>query len=195
MHADVERFSWYAIEVACQKEKLVASVLSEKGYECYLPLYSKRSVWSDRIRVTSVPLFCGYVFSRFDVQHRLPILVTPGVRSIVGHGKVPVAIPERDLETVRVVLKNGFPIEPCQRLQAGDRVRVIKGPLTGIEGSFLRHRGSYRLILSVSLIERSIAVELDRSCVEPIPRSSASENIRVPAETPIQCRRDESARQ
>ena len=192
MQANGERLSWYAIEVACQKEKLVASVLSEKGYECYLPLYSKRSVWSDRIRVTSIPLFCGYVFSRLDIQYRLPVLVTPGVRSIVGHGKIPVAVPERDLEAVRVVLTNGFPIEPCERLQEGDRVRVTKGPLTGVEGSFLRYRGSYRLILSVSLIERSIAVEIDRSCVEPI--ANPSEKVRVPAEASMQMRRSESTR-
>ena len=80
---------WYALQVACQKEKVVTSALSQKGYECFLPLYSKRSVWSDRVKVLSAPLFPGYVFSRFDAQFRMPVVVTPNVRAIVGNGKVP----------------------------------------------------------------------------------------------------------
>jgi transcription antitermination factor NusG len=193
MQTDVEHLAWYAVEVTCQKEKLVASVLSEKGYECFLPVYPKRTVWSDRIRVTSVPLFSGYVFSRFDAQFRLPILVTPGVRAIVGHGKVPAPVPDHDLEAVRIVLGNGLPIEPCERLQEGDRVLVTKGPLAGIEGSFLRHRSGYRLILSVSLIERSVAVEIDRSCVEPITARAVHKQLR-PGQPAVQAQRSAGVR-
>jgi transcription antitermination factor NusG len=125
-------------------------------------------VWSDRVKVLSAPLFPGYVFSRFDAQFRMPVLVTPNVRAIVGNGKVPAAISEAELEAVRAVLRNGFPIEPCDRLCQGDLVRVTKGPLVGLEGSFVRYRNSCRLILSISLINRSVAVELDRAWVEPI---------------------------
>jgi transcription antitermination factor NusG len=165
---------WYAIEVALRKERLVASAVSEKGYECFLPLYTCRKMWSDRIKVTSVPLFQGYVFCRFDAQYRLPLLVTPGVRRIVGNGTVPAIIPERELEAVRIALEHGFLIEPCDRLNEGDSVRVIKGALAGVEGTFLRHRGSDRLVLSVSLIQRSVAVEIDRLCVEPISNPAPS---------------------
>ena len=167
-----EHFGWYAIQVAAKKEKLVASVLTEKGYECFLPLYPKRTTWSDRIKVTSVPLFRGYVFSRFDVRFRLPILVTLSVQDVVGNGKIPAAIPERDLDAIRIVLQNGVPIEPCDCLQAGDVVRVTKGPLAGIEGSFIQYRGSSRLILSVPLIQRSVAVEIDRLYIEPVQKLS-----------------------
>src|SRR5215217_8275654 len=124
---------WYALQTVSRKEKLVTSVLSEKGYECFLPLYSKRSVWSDRIKVTSIPLFSGYVFSRFDVDVRLPILMTPGVQAVVGNGKIPIPVSEEDLNAVRAVLRNGLPVEPCDALEQGDLVRVIKGPLAGIE--------------------------------------------------------------
>jgi transcription antitermination factor NusG len=170
MDGTVEHLGWYAIQVASKKEKFVASVLTEKGYECFLPLYPKRNIWSDRIKVMSVPLFVGYVFSRFDVRHRLPILVTPNVHAVVGHGKVPAAIPERDIDAIRIALQNGLPVEPHDCLQTGDIVRVIKGPLTGVEGSFIQYRGSCRLILSVPLIQRSVAVEIDRLCVEPLGR-------------------------
>ena len=176
MDSTVEHLRWYAVQVASRKEKLVASALAEKGYECFLPLYPKRSMWSDRVKVTSVPLFAGYVFSRFDVRCRLPILVTPNVRAVVGNGKIPAAIPGGDLDAIRVALQNGFPVEPYDCLKEGDVVRVTKGPLTGVEGSFLQYRGSCRLILSVPLIQRSVAVEIDRLCVEPVSKRSASDH-------------------
>ena len=175
-HTITEHFSWYALQVSSLKEKLVESVLSEKGYECFLPLYSRRSVWSDRIKVLSVPLFGGYVFSRFDARMRLPILVTPNVHGIVGNGKAPAAIPEQEIDAIRVALRNGFPIEPCDRLHEGDPVRVTKGPLAGVEGSFVRHRGSDRLVISISLINRAVAVEIDRLYVEPIQQRAPFAN-------------------
>jgi transcription antitermination factor NusG len=184
MDSKDEHLSWYAIQVTAKKEKLVASVLAEKGYECFLPLYPKRSMWSDRVKVTSVPLFIGYVFSRFDVQCRLPILVTPNVRAVVGNGKIPAAIPGQDLDAIRIALQNGFPVEPYDCFQEGDVVRVTKGPLTGVEGSFLHYRGSSRLILSVPLIQRSVAVEIDRLCVEPVSRRSTADHRRRPDQRP-----------
>jgi transcription antitermination factor NusG len=168
MHTKLETLRWYALQTAPRKEKLISSVLSEKGYECFLPLYSRRTVWSDRIKVTSLPLFPGYVFSRFDVQARLPILMTPGVNSVVGNGKIPAAVSENDLNAVRAVLRNKLPVEPCDSLEEGDLVRVIRGPLEGLTGSFVQYRGSYRLILSISLINRSVAVDIDRAYVESI---------------------------
>ncbi len=95
---------------------------------------------------------------------------------IVGAGKLPIPIPAREVEQIRKALQSGMPIEPCDRLHEGDSVRVIRGPLTGIEGVFVHYRGAARLILSVSAIQRSITVEMDRACVEPIriPRSTGA---------------------
>lgn len=171
LHAPSEAIAWFALQVATQKEKPVASLLSDKGYQCFLPIYSRRRFWSDRVAVSSVPLFPGYVFCRFDVRHRLPVLVTPNVRGVVGHGKIPAPISEQELDAIRAALRNGFVVEPCDSLREGDAVRVAKGPLTGIEGLFVRYRGADRLILSIPLIQRSVAVEMDRLCVEPIHRS------------------------
>jgi transcription antitermination factor NusG len=168
MDTNTEQLSWYALQVVTKKETQVASALSQKGYECFLPVYKKRSVWSDRNKTLSVPLFSGYVFSRFNVQRRMPILVTPNVRAVIGNGKVPVPVAEDDLNAIRVALQNGLPIEPYDNLQNGDVVLVTKGPLAGIEGSFVQYRGTSRLVLSVSLINRAVAVEMDRLCVEPV---------------------------
>jgi transcription antitermination factor NusG len=167
-----EQLSWYAIHVAARKEKQITTILSEKGYTCFLPLYNKQSTWSDRIKVTSLPLFAGYVFCRFDVQTRLPILVTPNVHGIVGAGKIPLSIPEHDLDAIRTALQNGLPLAPHDSLQKGDLVRVTKGPLIGVEGSFLRYHSGYRLVLSIGLINRSVSVEMDRNCVEPCSRTN-----------------------
>jgi transcription antitermination factor NusG len=173
---------WYAIEVSSHKENIVATALSDKGYECFLPLYKRRRLWSDRVKVTDVPLFDGYVFCRFDARFRLPVLITPGVRAIVGNGPTPAAIPERELDAIRVALAHGFPLEPCTALSEGDPVRVTRGALAGIEGTFLRHRGSDRLIVSVSLIQRSVSVEIDRLCVEPLtPPPEWEPQCRIPA--------------
>jgi transcription antitermination factor NusG len=177
MQISSERLAWYAIQVALLKEKQVASVLSEKGYECFLPLYSKRTTWSDRIKVASVPLFRGYVFSRFDVQTRLPILVTPNVHSIVGHGKVPIAIPDQEIEAIRAVIQSRLPIEPCDRLQSGDTVRITKGPLAGVEGAFVRYHGGCRLVLSIALIKSAVSVEIDRTQIEPVLSRRGSEQL------------------
>jgi len=164
-----EHLSWYAIHVAAKKEKQTTTMLLQKGYECFLPLHAKRTTWSDRLKVTSAPLFAGYVFSRFDIQHRLPILMTPNVYGVVGAGKRPIAVADSDLDAIRTALQNGMVLEPYDSLQKGDSVRVTKGPLTGFEGIFVRYQGGCRLILSVSLINRSVAVEIDRLCVEACP--------------------------
>lgn len=174
MDAKIDHPAWYAVHVASRKEKGVEAVLAEKGYRCFLPMYSKRTAWSDRVKTTQVPLFCGYVFAQFDVRYRLPVLVTPNVRSIVGNGKIPVPIPEEHLEAIRIALSHGLPVEPYDCLTEGETVRVTKGPLAGIEGLFLRYQGRCRLVLSIELINRSVAVELDRLCVEPIASASRS---------------------
>ena len=173
---------WFAIGTAPRKETAVSSAIAAKGFEHFLPLYEKRTLWSDRIKVSSVPLFPGYVFCRLDVQYRLPLLVTPGVREIVGTGKVPTPLADCEIEAIRFALTNGLRLEPCDHLQEGDRVRVIKGPLGGLEGIFLRHRNRDRLVLSISLIQRSVAVEVDRLCVEPVAtrRARADNGMGIP---------------
>jgi transcription antitermination factor NusG len=160
-------FPWYAIAVAPRKEHSVASAAGTKGFECFLPLYERRAIWSDRVKVSAVPLFPGYVFCRLDVRNRLPLLVTPGVREIVGTARIPTPIDDTEIEAISRALKNGLLLEPCDHLEQGDRVIVTNGPLAGLEGIFLRHRGRDRLILSVSLIGRSVAAEVDRICVTP----------------------------
>ena len=159
---------WYALQVRPRFEKMIATNLLNKGYEGFLPLYRKRSRWSDRIKEVQLPLFSGYLFCRFDVNKRLPILKTPGVIQVVGIGKVPHPVEDSEIKALQSIVISGLQAEPRSYLNIGQKVRVEVGPLAGIEGILTAIKGSNRLIVSVSLLQRSVSVEIDESWVIPV---------------------------
>lgn len=178
--------SWYAIRVQSKFESVASTTLRGKGYEEFLPLYRARRRWSDRTKEIELPLFPGYLFCRFDVRDRLlPIFTTPGVMSIVGAGKTPIPIEEDEIEAVRAVLRLGLAAQPWPYLAVGSRVYIDRGPLAGVEGIVTSTDRVYRLVLSVSLLERSIAVEIDREWARPLLQAedcralSLSERVRA----------------
>jgi transcriptional antiterminator NusG len=160
--------SWYALRVRPRFEKMIASALLLKGYEGFLPLYVRRSRWSDRIKEIKLPLFPGYLFCRFDVNKRLPILITPGIIQIVGIGKVPHPVDNDEIEALQSIVISGFQVEPRAYLNVGQKVRIELGPLAGVEGILTATKGSSRLVVSVSLLQRSVSVEIDESWVVPV---------------------------
>src|SRR5437870_9319433 len=168
-----DNLRWYALYVRQRYEKIVASGLASRGYEVFLPTYQSRRRWSDRTKVLELPLFSGYTFCRFDFQQRLPILTVPGVNFIVGFGKTPTPVDVRELDAVRVVAKSGLPCEPWPLLKAGHLVRVEHGPLAGLEGFVLNIKNADRLVISVNLLGRSVAVQLERDSVKPIAMQKA----------------------
>jgi transcription antitermination factor NusG len=164
---------WYAIRVRSRFERSVSEQLEQKGYEYFLPMYWSRRLWSDRVKVLQLPLFGGYLFCRFDVQQRLPILQTPGVVNIVGNGKVPLPVDTIQLENIRAAANSGQNVQPWPRLDLGERVRVEFGPLRGIEGTLLRYKSASQLILAIDLMQRAIAVEVDEDWVTSCRQSEA----------------------
>jgi transcription antitermination factor NusG len=158
--------AWYALYTRHQHEKTVADILSRKGFEVFLPLYSVVHRWKDRNKQLSLPLYPGYVFLHDDLERRLPILVTPGVHSIVGTAGAPEPIPDSEIHAVKRVIESSLAVEPYPYLQCGDRVRVQSGPLEGIEGVLVRKKNAYRLVLTVEILMKSVAVEIDASLVE-----------------------------
>lgn len=156
-----ESYPWYAVRTRSNHEKLSAIVLAEKGYECYLPVYRVTRRWSDRSVEAEHPLFPGYVFCRFDTHRRLPILITASVVSTVGVGREPEPIPDLEIEAVRRVLRSGQYAEPCPYLREGQQVRVSHGSLEGLEGTLLRKKSQMRMVISITLLQRSISVEID----------------------------------
>jgi len=169
MESQNSNCKWYALYVRPQYEKIVASQLSGRGYEVYLPTYQSRRRWSDRTKTIDVPLFSGYTFCRFDIQRRLPVLTVPGVNFIVGSGKAPIPLDVTELDAIRLAVNSGLPCEPWPFIKAGHSVRVQYGPLAGLEGLVLNVKDSYRLIISVNLLGRSVSVEIDRDSVRAFP--------------------------
>jgi len=161
--------SWFAIRVKSTHEKRVRSLLEYQAYECFLPLYKSRRRWSDRIKQVELALFPGYVFSRFHLSDRVPILKTPSVIEIVSVASVPARIDEAEITAIQCVVKSGFGVLPHPFLQVGQRVRINSGALYGLEGVIADVRKRDYLILSLSLLQRSVAVEIDSACVSPIP--------------------------
>ena len=168
VHPAADNRSWYAIRVQSRFESVVSLALRGKGYEEFLPVYHARRRWSDRFKQVDLPLFPGYLFCRFDVTVRLPILITTGVVSIVGAGKTPVPVPDDEIIAVRRTLASGLPARPWPFLNVGCQVYVERGPLAGIEGIIVNTDKKYRLILSVPLLQRSVAVEIDREDARPV---------------------------
>jgi transcription antitermination factor NusG len=148
---------------------LVSTTLRGKGYQEFFPLYRSRRRWSDRTKELELPLFPGYSFCQFDVNDRLPILTTPGVIGIVGAGKIPVPVDDDEIEAIRTILRSGLVAQPWPFLRVGSKVYIEGGPLAGLEGIVTSTDKVYRLIVSVSLLQRSVAVEIDREWARPIP--------------------------
>jgi transcription antitermination factor NusG len=162
------RVDWYAIYTRHQHEKTVAEILSSAGIEVFLPQYSAIRQWKDRTKHLKMPLFPCYVFLHGGLDRRLRVLSTPGVFSFVSSGARPAAIEESEIEAIRRAVKSNLRVEPYPFLRCGDRVRIRTGALAGVEGLLVRKRNSCRLILSATLLGKSIAVEVDARCVEPI---------------------------
>lgn len=146
-----------------------STALRGKGYEEWLPLYRARRQWSDRAQQVDLPLFPGYLFCRLDVQGRLlPVLKTPGVIAIVSAGKTPIPVPDDEIAAVQTVLRSGLPAQPGPDLAVGSKVFVQRGPLAGIEGIVVSLRKIYTLAVSIQLLQRTVAVEIERDWVRPI---------------------------
>jgi transcription antitermination factor NusG len=159
---------WYALSVRTRFEKLVDTHLQGRGYETFLPTYLERRKWSDRTKSLVIPLFPGYIFCRFDINSRVPILMTSGVNFVVGAGRTPVAVDESEIANLRQAVGSGKPILRCPYKEVGETVEIEQGPLRGIRGTIVRIENVDRLVLSVSLLMRSVAVEIDPSSVKPV---------------------------
>lgn len=161
---------WYAVWTRSRQEKSAAAVLETLHVPHYLPLKCETRQWSDRKQSVTVPLFSGYLFVRINPREesKLQVLKTPGVVGLVGNSSGPQPIPDEQVEQIRTVLNSGVEYWSSPFLEEGDRVRVIRGPLTGIEGTLLRVNSQSRLTVSVDLIQHSLAVSVSRSDVEPL---------------------------
>ena len=160
---------WFALRVKPNYEKPVATALRGKGFEEFLPLHRTRRQWSDRVRVVDLPLFPGYLFCRLNLDDRMPLLTTPGFLYIVGIGKNPEPVDEAEILNIQSVLRSRLPVKPWPSLMVGERVRLRDGPLRGVEGVLSRIANEHRMYVSVTLLRRSISVEVNPEWIQPVP--------------------------
>jgi len=153
--------AWYAVQVRTRWERSAASLLTDKGYQT-------QRRWSSRVRNVVTPLFAGYVFCRFDACKRLPILVTPGVIALVGRGRIPVPVEPCEIAMLETLVASGLTAEPWPYLEVGQRVRIEDHALRGMEGILLGFKGHRRLVVSVTLLRRSVALEIDRARISVV---------------------------
>lgn len=175
-------YAWYAVRVRSQHEDMVARHLRVRGLESFLPLYKQQHRWSDRFKELELPLFPGYVFCQFDPKNRLPVLTVPGVVHVVGAGKNPVPIDEAEITAIQAAVKAGLPRQPWPFLEVGQSVRIDYGPLCGIEGILLGFKGRRRLVLSITLLQRSVAVEMNEEWIRPLSLREGSSAKQMPAQ-------------
>ena len=168
MNAEPSGEQWFALQVRTRWESSTANLLSGKGYQTLLPTFRTQIRWRGGPREVTAPLFAGYVFCRFEALKRLPILVTPGVLTVVGSGRIPIPVEDSEIDTIQRVVSSGLRAEPWPYLEVGQQVRIQDGALRGLEGILISFRGSRRIVVSVSLLCRSVSLEIERSAVYPI---------------------------
>jgi transcription antitermination factor NusG len=160
-----QQWPWFAILARTGREKSATLLLENCGYECYLPISKFSRRWSDRVKEIEVPLFSGYLFCRMNPHDRLPVLMTPGVIQIVGVGKTPIPVDEEEITAIQRVGKSGLSTMPWPYLEVGHVARIEDGPLRGMTGIVIKIKSGLKLVLSVNLLQRSVAVEIDRNWI------------------------------
>jgi transcription antitermination factor NusG len=170
---------WFAVRVKSNRETVVSTSLRNAGYEEFFPRYVCRRRYRCGFKDIERPLFPGYLFARLNPARRLSVLMIPGVIEIVGSRKTPIAVEEHEIAALRQMVGSGLNLQLWPFLKVGDRVLIETGSLTGIEGILLRLKNQYRLIASITLLQRSIAVEIERNWVRPLTHSGAPRPVRT----------------
>jgi len=159
---------WFAFRVRPRHEKSSQLHLKEKGQECFVPLLKKNRLWAKRTVSVDLPLIPGYVFCRSNRFGMLPILTTPGVVDVVRAGSTPVPIPDSEIESLDLAIRASTSIEPCAYVEVGQRVHIHSGPLAGLVGIVCDRRKTRHLILSVSILQRSVLVQIETTETHPV---------------------------
>jgi transcription termination/antitermination protein NusG len=164
---------WYALQTKVKHEHIAAAILKNKGYEEFLPLCHQSPSVRDREeqlrREELRPLYPGYIFCRFNPNAQGRIVTTPGVVRILGYGTSPAVVSEIEIENIRKILASNLTFNSCAYLNIGQRVRLVSGPLKGVEGILARFKGHFKVVVSVHVLQRSSEVEVKLDWIQPSP--------------------------
>jgi transcription antitermination factor NusG len=176
---------WFVLQTKPKNEKKVKRLLDHKGYECFLPTYRQKRQWSDRVVELELPLFPMYVFCRFNLSAVGKAISTPGVTRIVGFGGEPAEVEVKEIEALLLMAKSNLLREPWSYIPDGSLVQVETGPLAGAHGIFCPSDDSRRLVISVTLLQRSVAVQLDANTVVSVINGPKKDEIKLSNESDI----------
>jgi transcriptional antiterminator NusG len=168
IEAMVEPLPWYALRVRSNYERVTAAHLRHRGVEEFAPTFRAERQWSDRKKQVDQFLFTGYVFCRMDPSFRQQVVTVPGAVGLVGFGDGPLPIPAEQIEAVQRMTNSGLLVAPWPFLRVGQRVVIERGPLTGVEGILQEIRKTFRLVVSIELLQRAVSAEVDRSWIRPL---------------------------
>ncbi len=171
---------WYAIRVRSRCEKLAAAGLASRNFEVMPALAPQRRVWVDRVRTVEMPLFPGYIFARFAATRRAEVERISGIASVVRFSEQCCPVDDHEIDAVRLILGSGLEIHRAPFLHVGKQVAVKHGPLAGARGIVVEIKNRYRLVVSVSLLQRSVGVEIDEAMVEPLWTPAKSSDLVLP---------------
>jgi len=176
---------WFALQTRPKNERKVESSLKQKGYECFAPTYRLKRKWSDRIVEIDFPLFPGYVFCRFNAAAFGKAISTQGVTRIVGFGGTPAEVAREEIETLQFLARSKFLLEPWKYLPSGTMVLVETGPLAGVQGIISGDGNRAQLVISVTLLQRSVAVQLGEDTVISVVTDSKESGSRFNSESSL----------
>jgi transcription antitermination factor NusG len=162
------RLPWFAVRVKSNYEKPVSAILRGKGFEEFVPTYRSRRQWSDRVKMIDLPLFPGYLFCRLDLNRRLPLLTTPGFLYLVGTGRTPEPVDEREILAIQSIVRSGIAALPWPSVAVGQKVRLERGPLRGVEGVVAKIADQHRIFVNVTLLQRSVSVQVDPEWIRSV---------------------------
>ena len=160
---------WVALVVRPRSERRVQKGLSNIGLETFVPWLGVRRRWADRVKILEQNLIPGYVFCHSTFEERMAVMHQTGVERVVSFNRTPALIPDAEIAALRRAVQSDLPLGPWPYLKAGQRVRIQKGALTGIEGTLARESAGCRVVVSVCALQRSIAVEVERDMIWPLP--------------------------
>jgi transcription antitermination factor NusG len=182
MNTEPNREQWYALQLRTRWESSTANLLAGKGYQTFLPTFKISKRAHGKPCAAEAPLFPGYVFCRFDPFNRLPVLITPGVISVVGRGRVPIPVEDSEIQAIQKLVSTGLQVEPWPYLEVGQLVQIEYGAMSGVQGILVGFKGAHRIVVSISLLRRSVALEIDRAVVCPIQtrRTGTAAQISIP---------------
>ena len=179
---------WYAIQTRSRHEKVVRDQLAAKSITHLLPLWRKRSIWRDRVKLVEVPLFNGYLFGYFALRDKIAVLETVGVARLVGINGTPVPIPDEQIVAVRTMMEHRLPCSPHPYLVEGMRVRIKSGLLAGTEGILIEKKQRHRLVINVDIIHQAMTIDVDSAVVEPLePRPQSASKPTLGSSQCVSC--------